>query len=243
MVIWPLAPPSPFSWQQQLTAAFYSFATSPIVTVLVGPKRKVYSFHKDLLVERCPFFEKCLKDSYKEGRENQVYLAEESPAVFDRFATFIYHNRVDEIVTFPDNSLAVRAFALADKFCMPRFQNALIDAIACFHKKHTVFVPDLDFINDHVLLNSKIKAFLIDQLIYDIARSKDIDQTDLTGKEVSRIIRGGGDLATEIFWAVRNIARRDDWPSHWRNRCNYHNHETDDKRECYRKREDAEGSD
>lgn len=204
----------------------------------------MYSFHKDLLVERCPFFEKCLKDSYKEGRENQVYLAEESPAVFDRFATFIYHNRVDKIVTSPDNSLVVRAFVLADKFCMPRFQNALIDAMACFYETNAVSVPDLDFINGHVLSNSKIRAFLIDEMVGDIIWSEGDDQTDLVGNEVSGLMRRGGDLATEIFWAVRKAdLKKKDWLSHWGNRCNYHNHETDDTRECCRKRKDTKESD
>jgi len=215
-----------------------------MVTVFVGAKRKAYSLHKDLLVERCPFFEKCLKDSYKEGRENQVYLVEESPAVFDRFVTFIYHNHVDKIVTSPDNSLAVRAFVLADKFCMAKFQNALIDAIACFYETYDVSVPDLDFINGHVLSNSKIKALLIDQMAYDIIRSENNDQPDLIAKEVSGLIRRGGDLATEIFWAVRNAdPERKDWPSNWCYRSSYHSHETDDTRECCRKRKDTEKSD
>jgi hypothetical protein len=171
-------------------------------------------------------------------------LAEESPAVIDRFATFIYHNRVDKIETSPDNSLLVRTFVLADKFCMPRFQNALIDAIACFHKENPVNAPDLHVINGHVPSNSKIKAFLIDQMAFDIIRSEVYYESDMVGNEVSGLIRGGGDLATEIFWAVRNAdSEKKDWPSHWRNRCNYHNHKMDDARECRRKRKETEESD
>jgi hypothetical protein len=192
-------------------------------------------------VERCPFFEKCLKDSYKEGQENQVCLAEESPAVFDRFATFIYHNRVDKKMTSPDNSLLVRTFVLADKFCMPGFQNALVDAIACFHKTREVSAPDLAFINDHVPSNSKIRAFLLDKLVFDIAAEEEHNPTGPLVENVNKILRRGGDLATEIFWAVREAdPEGEHGPSSWRNRCDYHNHQMDDKQECYQKREIAE---
>jgi BTB/POZ domain len=188
-------------------------------------------------VERCPFFEKCLKNSYKEGQENQVYLAEESPAVFDRFVAFIYHNRVDKKMTSPDNSLLVRTFVLADKFCMPGFQNALVDAIACFYKTREVSAPDLAFVNDHVPSNSKIRAFLLDKMVFDIIKD---DEDNTLVENVNEILRRGGDLATEIFWAVREADPKEHGPSSWRNRCDYHNHQTDDKQECYRKREIAE---
>lgn len=127
---------------------------------------------------------------------------------------------------------------------MPTFQNALIDAIACFYKTNSVSVPDLDFINGHVLSNSKIKAFLIDQMAYDVIWSEDADKPDLVGKEVSGLIQRGGELAIKVFWAVRNAdPEKKNWPSHWRNRCNYHNHETDDTRECCRKLKDTEEGD
>jgi hypothetical protein len=191
-------------------------------------------------VERCPFFEKCLKNSYKEGQENQVYLAEESLAVFDRFVAFIYHNRVDKKMTSPDNSLLVRTFVLADKFCMPGFQNALVDAIACFHKTRIVSPADLAFVNDHVPSNSKIRAFLLDEMVFDIIEEED-NPTNSLVENVNEILRRGGDLATEIFWAVNEADRERKYgPSSWRNRCDYHNHQMDDKQECYQKRETAE---
>jgi hypothetical protein len=152
----------------------------------------VYSFHKDILVERCPFFEKCLKNSYKEGQENQVYLVEESPAVFDRFVAFIYHNRVDEKMTSPDNSLLVRTFALADKFCMPGFQNALVDAIACFYKTRVVYAPDLAFVNDDIPSNSKIRANVIHQVHSSTMLTK------FCGEGVTSLLKSFGQLMTLI---------------------------------------------
>jgi hypothetical protein len=195
-------------------------------------------------VERCPFFEKCLKGSYKEGRENQVYLAEESPAVFDRFVTFIYHNRVDKKMTSPDNSLLVQAFVLADKFCMPEFQNALVDAIACFHETHEVSALDLAFVNGHVPSNSKIRALLLHKMVFDIVAEQEYSSTDPLVENVNEILREGGDLATEIFWAVcKADPEREHARSSWCNRCDYHNHQMDDKQECYRKREKAREDD
>jgi len=78
-------------------------------------------------------------------------------------------------------------------------------------------------------------------MVWDIVWDGAYGPTDPVGKEVSGLVREGGDRAVEIFWAVgdANLEEKD-WPSSWRNRCDYHNHETDDKQECCRKREIAE---
>ena len=95
-----------------------------------------------------------------------------------------------------------------------------MDAIACFHKTRAVSAADLTFINDHVPSNSKIRAFLLDQMVYDIIEQKVFDRTGPYAENVTELMRGGGDLAIEVFWAVRNAdPQKKRWASLWRNRC------------------------
>jgi hypothetical protein len=64
-------------------------------------------------------------------------------------------------------------------------------------------------------------------MVCDILWGEVSDPTDPVAKEVSELIRRGGDLAIEIFWAVCNTdAETEDWP--WdRGRCHYHSHGPD----------------
>jgi hypothetical protein len=164
-----------------------------------------------------------------------VSLAEESPAVFDRFVTFIYHNRVDEATTYVEISFRIRTLVLADKFCTLDFQNTLIDAIILFHNGNLVMASDLAFIDHQVPLNLKLRKFLLDEMVYDLGHEEDHDQEYYSGKDLTEFLRRGGELCAEIFWAVHHFDRDDfEWPSR-RDKCYYHTHESEKERETCEK--------
>jgi hypothetical protein len=72
-----------------------SFTTSEIVTVLVGPKRKRFHLHRDLICQRSPFMEKCLsKNRFSEGEKNELYLPEDDPKAFAIVVDWIYRAKL-----------------------------------------------------------------------------------------------------------------------------------------------------
>lgn len=117
----------------QLTWLIHSFTTSEIVTVHVGPKRKRFFLHRDLICSRSPFFEKCLKkDRFDEGYKNELYLPEDDPKAFSIVVDWIYRSKLPNSRTDPttfDLSDMSAAYCLADKFSMEELQNGVMDAI------------------------------------------------------------------------------------------------------------------
>ncbi|OCT53055.1 hypothetical protein CLCR_11043 [Cladophialophora carrionii] len=71
------------------TKLSHHFAASPIVTVSVGKEQVTYRTHKDILIERCPFFAKMFDSGMSEAHTNHVQLPEDSHAAFEQFLSWI----------------------------------------------------------------------------------------------------------------------------------------------------------
>lgn len=119
-----------------------SFTTSEIVTVLVGPKRKRFYLHRDLICQRSPFMEKCLsKNRFSEGDKNELYLPEDDPKAFSVLVEWIYRGRLPGIVTPGSASVGYvdvvdmsAAYCMADKFGMEELQNGIMDCVRASYR-------------------------------------------------------------------------------------------------------------
>ncbi|KAL2421391.1 hypothetical protein ABEF95_007647 [Exophiala dermatitidis] len=108
-----------------------NFSTSEIVTVFVGPKRKKFFLHRELICQRSPFMEKCLKKGrFDEGYKNELYLPEDDPKAFSIIVDWIYRTKLPSR-TEPqfDVSDLSAAYCMADKFGMEELQNSIMDTI------------------------------------------------------------------------------------------------------------------
>ncbi|KAK4937881.1 hypothetical protein LTR10_021602 [Elasticomyces elasticus] len=146
-----------------------SFTAGPIVTVIVGSKRKIYTLHRSLLL-KSPFFAGCLTSGMREQQDNEIVLPEDQCRGFDFVADWIYNEPVRDITRgeTQDFHSAILAYVLADKYCMPALQNALIDKLAEY-MLHSYFNPD------SILLLAKLGVeagplhdLMIAQFAYDL---------------------------------------------------------------------------
>lgn len=157
-----------------------------MVKVLVGKDRKVYTFHKTLLTSRCPFFEKCLaEDSLSEGNTNEmvfedddtvlknddvvfenddVVLENDDVDTFNHFFRWIYLGKIESQLTIPLG----RLYALADRFCMESFKNALVDTAMISCRKLPVPMHDLNLLVKQGLVDSQLATFFLEQLAYEM---------------------------------------------------------------------------
>ncbi|KAJ9611436.1 hypothetical protein H2200_004620 [Cladophialophora chaetospira] len=109
-----------------------NFTTSVIVTVHVGPKRKCFYLHRNLICERSPFMEKCLsKNRFSEGDKNELYLPEDDPKAFAIVVDWIYRGKLPGMT--PGGGFDVidmsSAYCMADKFGMEELQNGIMDCV------------------------------------------------------------------------------------------------------------------
>jgi hypothetical protein len=61
-----------------------------VVDVFVGPERKRYVVHKNLLTAQSDYFKKALTGSFMEAEENSIHLKEEDPAAVALLIGWLY---------------------------------------------------------------------------------------------------------------------------------------------------------
>jgi hypothetical protein len=67
------------------------------VTIYIGPKQHKFMIHKDLLIKKSPYFEKCLKPAFAEGQFLEIKLQEDHMVSFEIFVIWIYKGVVEDI--------------------------------------------------------------------------------------------------------------------------------------------------
>ncbi|KAG4437856.1 hypothetical protein IFR05_006658 [Cadophora sp. M221] len=113
---------------------------SKIVTIHVGPKRKVFTFHKKLLCDRSDFFFKAFNGGFKEATTGVMYLPEDDVDALDSLIVYVYQDLLPGFpsLKYPDSDLEYGGylekiiyplFALAEKLCLNELANRVMDLI------------------------------------------------------------------------------------------------------------------
>ncbi|MCJ1390260.1 hypothetical protein MMC18_003118 [Xylographa bjoerkii] len=115
---------------------YISLITSKTVTLIVGPKRKSYPVHKDLLCRLSEYFHKAFHGSLQEAQKEELYLKEENPAAIEFFIGWVY--RGADALAATEKCLAplLELYLTADKWCLPVVQNAVVDSTRAWFKGH-----------------------------------------------------------------------------------------------------------
>ncbi|KAK5942686.1 hypothetical protein PMZ80_005252 [Knufia obscura] len=127
----PSSSPSTFIGTVPITAR--SWTQSEIVTIYVGPKRKAFRAHKDLLTAKSAYFKKCLEDNkWAEGASKEIHWDGEDDTVeaVEMMIDWLYGEDLTlDHAPWPVSRHVVDCYKLADKRLMYGFKNALVDAL------------------------------------------------------------------------------------------------------------------
>lgn len=210
-----------------------SFASSKVITILVGSSRTSYALHKDLLCAHSPFFENCLRSNFLEKQKDKVELPEDLPEVFEHFINWIYREDVIKPTDQASLELAIHTYVFADKLCMPAFKNRLMTSIRAYHEATAVHLNTLLLwrtldVPETLLLGH----FLYDQAGYDMLQHprKYFLRSNGSAKrgDVDSVAEEHGTLVSELLWAVLQAANQKNDDPAMRKGCHYHEHKEGD---------------
>ena len=66
-----------------------STLTSPIITLCVGPKERLFAGHEDILC-RSPYFESACRGQYYDNQSRKITIPDESPEVLSAVLEYLY---------------------------------------------------------------------------------------------------------------------------------------------------------
>ncbi|MCJ1398012.1 hypothetical protein MMC11_001209 [Xylographa trunciseda] len=100
-----------------------------MVVILVGPNRKRFSAHKDLLYCLAPYFEKAFNGPFMEATNGTILLEDDDPAAIEFFICWLYRGASALEPVDDDFAPLLRLYVLADMWDLPVLQNSIIDMI------------------------------------------------------------------------------------------------------------------
>lgn len=134
-----------------------------MVDVYIGPERKKFHLHEDLLCDRSAFFEKAFKGSFKEGTAKTMHLPDKHVALFELFVRWLYGATLCTPTT-ENVSHYVELYILGETFCIESLKNHSMDLIRLGYRiRNWRWGPDIiSMIYDNTSANSPLRDFFFD---------------------------------------------------------------------------------
>lgn len=207
-----------------------------MVNISVGPKRKKYHVHKDLLCNRSEYFRAMFQGGYKETQTKEVFLVDEEASVMELFVTWIYGTTLRGPANVNENSAYLGLLVLSEKFLIEQLHNECIDLIRAYFRDdyRPVWAKDIKYVYDnlndrklcHFLIRLMAKTALIP---LGFARALSLIPPALP-QECQVLSRAGGDCAMDLanFLALglEYINKCEDTPNY---NCAFHHHSSTEK--------------
>jgi len=106
----------------------------------------------------------------REQQNNEIVLPEDQCRGFDFVADWIYSETVRNITVgeTQDFHSAIIAYVLADKYCMPALQNALIDTLIAYTRKNFLDPHSIILLAKLGIETGPLHDLMIAQFAYDL---------------------------------------------------------------------------
>ncbi len=207
-----------------------------MVRLFVGPKRKRYHVHEDLLCDRSEYFRAMFQGGYSETQNKEVFLVDEAASVMELFITWIYGTALRGPVDANESSAYLGLLVLSEKFLIEQLHNECIDLIRAYFRNdfNPVRAQDVKYVYDN-LNDKKLCQFLI-RLMAKAALSTQASARTLghdppaLPPECQLLIRAGGDcamnLASLLTIGLGFLKKNEDTPNY---NCAYHGHSSTEK--------------
>lgn len=188
------------------------------VVLVVGHEERIFSMHKGLLCSVSDYFKEVLKSEFKEASLQSFVLPEESAWIFERFQLWLYSEQVldkEEDTSSLDFDQLVELYAFAERRCMPKLQNSLVDLII----KKTVFEKHMPVPGDGNMYTVLGPSSPLLKLAVDLAAHEGSFNEDWYLEDYPK------QFLADVIRVLRHF--RDDAPEErdfWKVRCDYHVH-------------------
>lgn len=208
--------------------------SGPTVDIFVGPERKHWSLHRNLLCHHSAYFEtefqghEVPKGGKKDG-DNQLELPDDDPRGFEFLVKWLYQGQLEDVAEATDEQkyeyavTSHKLYMLCDKFDMIRLKNLAMDQYRRYLNEAQL-VPDADEINEIYRASPVGSPFR--RLMTKIAARQIMDpEVDKDAESYRQCFEDNPDFAVEMVNAIRYMSggMLFDDPTAGEE-CSYHDH-------------------
>ncbi|KAL2064592.1 hypothetical protein VTL71DRAFT_3729 [Oculimacula yallundae] len=209
---------------------------SEVVELIVGPEKKKFIVHKDLLCSKVPYFEKMFKGGYSEATNNSAAFPEDNVECFDLLLGWIYNGRLRALTADTKNANGVRViswsmsdfYSFTDKICLPDLQDYALDLYINMAEKGNT-LPDVSHIKELYkcsTANSGIRKFASASFRKALTLQ---DENLWLMDDMQKLLAENLDLRVDFLTSIREGEEVKD--PRQVPRCTFHQH--GDRKGCY----------
>lgn len=183
----------------------------PTVDIFVGPERRHWTLHRNLLCHHSPYFETELlgNEVPKKGspRQNTLELLDDDPRGFELLVKYLYQGSLEDVMDMTDNEkydYAVachKLYLLCDKFDMVLLKNIAMDRYRR-GLNEAQLVPDPEEIND-IYRSSPVNSPFRKLMVKIAARQIMDGEVDKDAESYRKCFENNPDFAVEMVNAIR----------------------------------------
>ncbi|TAQ88000.1 hypothetical protein B7494_g3678 [Chlorociboria aeruginascens] len=203
-------------------APYHAMLGDEIIAIIVGPKRKRFTMHKNLLCRRSPFFERKIEAYIASQQAEREIKHEEKPYVYevyvegtDRTCTAfaylvdcLYRNLISKsIITTP--LVTIDFYHLCARFSMTDMMNRLMDELLnlLLYKNDTRFFTSFEVVSEiysHPECNSNnqcskyIKSFIVAAIALRIGRGEKDDDWKQWNEKATDFLERNPEFAKQL---------------------------------------------
>lgn len=148
--------------------------------IYVGPERKQFTVHEDLLCDRLAFFKAAFTGRFKEGRDKCMDMPEDDPAAFAALVSWVYSGSLecgcdsesqDSIINESEDELLwCSLWVLADKINCDSLANAAIHTLRnCLyyreHREQKICAKTIEFVYSNTMENSALRNVIVEEFV------------------------------------------------------------------------------
>lgn len=189
------------------------------MTVYIGPNRRVWAIHLEMLCKYSKYFRAALKRNFQEADTKSFEFLEEDEDTFEHFVLWLYgHPAFDR----PPNAISaekpealclyVRLYVLASRFMVLQLQNAIVTALHFFYSANVHEEPCMEAVlflyqntNRNAELRHLISAAIARYLKCPPGSGKALDMPDAWEAAFDGSSELGADVIGHLFsWRESN---------------------------------------
>ena len=150
------------------------------IEVLVGPEKKLFAVHRDVICDRSPFFRAACSERWQQGSK-AIELLDDDPEIFDTYLLCVYKDKINtggseenkcdaDITDFDGNyDRLLRTYILADKLGDVVTTNMVIEEMIEYSAKAKLFPAafDLQLGFAETCETSPVQLLFVDHFVHE----------------------------------------------------------------------------
>lgn len=191
-----------------LKHSYYRLLTGSMVNIYVGPTKRQWTLHRNLLQHHTKFFEQRVMNPSE--KEDNVELLEDDPSAFEMLVKYLYQGKIDDVAELASEKKWAHAescqklYFLCDRIGLHQLKNCAIDQFrrACFDSGLVPGPEEMRPVYDNTSVGSPFRT-----LISQIAARQIMDpESDNSAATYQTCFENGPEFAVDVINAIRDGA-------------------------------------